>query len=285
MADTVYVVGYQPIETVTRKLKIVDVLNLVISKGLISNNILTDVANHLSTIVASMDDSDYILLNSAHNMNLLYGLSSPSVFVYDPSISATERELTSIVRNLLIGLGSNNTARLYRDSLNNIRSGITELKDQIPADTYFNLLTLLTDLNKSDVESLNKYILSLTKEAKKPFTKRAIYVGDVIDPEFFKNLEDSGVHVVKYYPYENFLLPVDSMVKSYFNNSYYNRILLHTKTELRTALLEYAPQMLIINPGGIYLTEMEADHLVETFKNDVTVYKLPGIYKGVSLQT
>ena len=284
MANTVYVVGHQPVDIITKKLKLVDIMNVVTTRGVVTNNMLKDVTNYLNSLEFEMDSTDFILLNSAHNIDIINGLSRQNVIVYDPGLSTDKKEVNNILRSLVVSLGSNDINRVYRDTINSVRASITAIRNVVDSDVYFNCLTLLSDLNHTDVEPLEAHIMGLQTTERPEFTSKAIFLGDVIEPAFFKDLESKGINVVRYFPYELFLKPVDDIVTAYVDNPYYQRMLLHMKTELRSAIAEYHPQYLILNPGGIYLSAIEADLLVEAFKNDLTIYKLPGTYQGANIQ-
>jgi hypothetical protein len=90
-------------------------------------------------------------------------------------------------------------------------------------------------------------------------------------------------------PYELFLLPCTEVEQYYFINPLYQSQL-YTLIELRHAISAkedngamVIPDILFLNPGGIYLTKEEADFYAYKLAADIKVIMLPGTYQGVQI--
>ena len=288
--STVYVIGYQPIDLVSKKYKLVDLINKITEEGVVSNSIYYDLISLLRKF--SANDDDFLLVNSFATRSLIPYCKFKNTLVYDPPYVANQGDIFRLLRQLASIVGDANTANIYMHSLNSLRSLLTNYKENIPQSLYYNMTCLLTDANKSDTISFESRILQFANKRNSQFDKYAVFVGDVIDPLFFDYLNSKGIYVLKFLPNDFFSLPATTVDEYYFSNTFFQsplnmlielkRILFGDEFELDGKIIH--PSILILNPGGIYLTKSEAEYYYLELGQHVTTYILPGVYKGVTLQ-
>lgn len=279
---TVYLLGYQPIDIISKDYKLIDLVNYTVSdEKIISNyNTLTDaLLNSLKTL--NLDKDDKILANSYRCRELLPFCSAQHTLIYDPPYLSSPAATASCFRELSSIIGSPMVSNCYLSTANSLRSMLAASHSLTPS-VYYNALTLLTDLNHSDVAAIENYILKSPKSPYTSLTHRAIFFGDPIDPSFFDNIAAKGVEVVSYMPYEAFIQPVGDVVKYYAENLLYEPIM-SLVIELKRQIREKQVTMLILNPGVLYLTSFETKYLVEQLSSILPIYVLPGVYRGADI--
>lgn len=289
LEKTVYVVGYQPIHIVSKTFQVVDLLSKHLDAGTHTRTLLHQVADDINNL--KLGSEQYILLNTAHNMELIQRCMRTNVLVYDPSLFPAEKEINYIFKALSSRFGSNQTTKCYLADIPKYQQLTTLAKGKVPADIYFNALTTLSDINMNDYESFSSHLNSSAAAYKQPDevpAKRAVFVGDPVHPDFFKQLEQDGVYVSAYFPYEFFITPIDHAVSECMNNPYYDR----TLTFLYSAIMQeitgkesFGATMVIFNPGGLYLTKAEAVVLAEKVYGTTSVYMLNGDYNATKINT
>lgn len=279
---TVYLLGYQPIDIVSKEYKLIDLVNYVVSDETIIGRHLSLTESLLDTLkTLPLNDDDKVLTNSYRCRELLPFCSVQHTVLYDPPYLSSLTETAKCFREIARIIGSTVFSNCYFNTANSLRSMIAAAHGLLPS-VYFNALTLLTDLNRSDIASMEKYLLDAPKS---PFTKathRAIFFGDPIDPAFFDTIAGKGVEVVSYLPYETFIQPVRDVVKYYSTNMLYEPIM-SIAIDLKRIIREKSVTMLILNPGVLYLTSYETRYLLEQFSSILPIYVLPGNYKGVDI--
>ena len=278
---TVYTIGYQPVEIVNRAFKLVDLQNQIIDRGVPSGNLKKEIVEYLKTF--TLPDEDYLFVNTVRNRDIIPYCHFANTLVYDPPYVASDREIFKILQALHAVVGGKDTISIYANALNSVRMILTPLKESMPQRDYYNALTLLSDLNHSDIGAFEQYFSQFTTLQNPTIRKKVIFYGDPINPNYFAQLNAAGIYVSAFVPYEFFTMPCDKLDTYYFENPLFQTHL-YMLVELRRLISTYSPDAVILNPGGIYLNESEADFYVYKLSQDLPVYKLPGTFNGVPIQ-
>jgi hypothetical protein len=247
-----------------------------------SGNLKNDIIEYLKSF--TLLDTDYLLLNTIKNRDLIPYAHFPNTILYDPPYVASQREIFSLLSSIRTLIGPKDNVSDYTSAVNSLRASIIRTKENLPQSVYFNALTLLSDCNQSNLDSLDAYLSRYTSPyIVSPVKKKAIFLGDPVSPKYFDTLNAAGIWVSAFAPYEFFMTPCDRLDSYYFENPIFQSQL-YTLVETRRLISEHQADILILNPGGIYLSETEADFLAYKFSKDVTVYKLPGVFTGAPIQ-
>lgn len=279
---TVYLIGYQPIDIISKEYKLIDLVNYIISNAEIIDkypSLSEALLDTLKTFPFEKDDK--LFINSYRCRDLIPFCSIEHTILYDPPYLSSATETNKCFREISKVIGSPILMNCYINTANSFRSVVAGAHGLTPS-VYFNALTLLTDLNHSDVASAEQYLLQAPKSSFNTFKHKAIFLGDPIDPLFFDNIASKGVQVVSYLPYEFFIQPIKDVVKYYSTNMCYDPIM-SLALELKRIIREKGATMLILNPGILYLTSFEVRYLLEQFSSMLLVYVLPGVYKGADI--
>ncbi len=279
---TIYLLGYQPIDIISKDYRLVDLVNYTVSEdGIIGkHSTLTDaLLDSLKTL--NLDKDDKILTNSYRCRELLPFCPIQHTVLYDPPYLSSTRVTAECFREIASTVGSPKVSNCYLATANSLRSMISGAHGLTPS-VYYNALTLLTDLNHSDAAAVEKYLLDAPKSPYATFNHRAIFFGDPIDPAFFDTITAKGVEVISYLPYEAFIQPVKDVVKYYSENPLYEPIM-SLAIDLKRQIRVKQATMLILNPGALYLTPFETKYLVEQLSPVIPIYVLPGVYKGADI--
>ena len=277
---TVYVLGYQPIDIISKDYKLVDIINRIVSDPATRDNyaMLSDaIINTLHTM--TFENEDKLLINSYRGRDFIPFCPTQNTILYDPPFLSSASETQKLFRDISSIIGAKTASGCYNHSANIMRTAIAT--HSVTPSKYYNALTLLTDLNHSDPTAINAYLNGEVPAAYEVKNK-AIFYGDPIDPTFFDTLASKGVEVVSYLPYETFLRPVNDSVKYYSTSLLFEPIMSIT-IELKRLIRTKQATMLILNPGKMYLTNMETKYLVEQLGQVLPVYVLPGTYKGADI--
>jgi len=278
---TIYLVGYQPLEIVDRRYLIVDLLHTVMEKnppGKVKDAIIDLAKNFVVT------PGDFLLLNTVRNKDLIPYFQAQNPLLYDPPYVASERDIYKILQGLMSIVGTPEHVGLYVDLLNSMRTTILLGKGNMSQAEYYNCLLLLSDLNQSNTEAVDNFIASKRTPFEIPnVRKKVIFVGDPVQPEYFNQLNKQGIAVMDFVPYEFFMNPCDRIDTYYFDNPLFQQSL-YMLVELRRLVSQHQPDAIIFNPGGLYLTNEEADYFIYALQKDLPVYKLPGTYIAPPIQ-
>lgn len=284
-APTIYTIGYQPIEVISRQYAITDIINLVMTKGVQTGNLKQDVIQFLKSF--RLEKGDKFLLNTVKNKDLIpyvwEELNSKdnlqNLLVYDPPYVSSDTEIFRTLKNLFIQLGGKPGVRTWIDSANSVRDILTRNKDNMPQKDYYNAMLLLSDINKTSADTLIQHIMKFDTPWDMRMEKKAIFFGDPVDPRYIEYLNSIGIFVVAFVPYESFTVPCQTVEQYYFDNPLYQSHLFML-IELRRLISFYFPDMIIMNPGGIYLTKDDANFFSYKLAQDVKIKMLPGTYAG-----
>lgn len=280
-----FTVGFQPLEIVPKDYKIVDLMNLVTDEGVKSNNLRAEVIEKMKTWLPAemVAGQDFLLLNTVRNRDII-PYSVGVTLLYDPPYVSSASEIKKLLGNIAAMLGDEK-ARTFNhiDTINSVRATLALMKDNIPQSDYFNFLTLLTDINSSDPEALVNQILTYRTPYDMPAKKKAIFLGDPVHPDYFRALNAQNIFVVSFMPYDFFTLTCDKLDDYYFENPLFQSHL-YLLVELRRIIQQYQVDVIILNPGGIYLTDAEADFYAYSLAQDATIFKLNGSYSGQPIQ-
>lgn len=280
LEHTLYVVGYQPLEIVHRNFKVVDLLHTILEKnpsGMLKSNVI----EYAKTFVPTAGDT--ILLNTVRNKDLIPYFQAHSPLLYDPPYVASEKDIYKILQELNSIIGSKDNVSLYVNPLNALRAALNLGKENLTQAEYYNCLMLLSDVNQSRGDLAEQFILSKKGPYEMQVRKKVLFVGDPVQPEYFTQLNANGIYVVGFIPYEFFSLPCDRIDTYYFENPMFQPAL-YMLIELRRLISQHAPDAVILNPGGLYLTREEADYFTYTLQQDLPVYQLPGTYIAPPIQ-
>lgn len=279
---TVYLLGYQPIDIISKEYRLIDLVNHVVSDEAIIGKHLSLPEALLDTLkTLPLDKDDKVLTNSYRCRDLLPFCPIQHTVLYDPPYLSSAGETSKCFREISGAVGSVMPSNCYLSTANSLRSMIAGAHG-LPPSVYFNALTLLSDLNHSDAASIEKYLLDAPKSPFAESKHRAIFFGDPIDPAFFDTIAAKGVEMISYLPYETFIQPVKDVVKYYSTNMLYDPIM-SIAIELKRIIREKHATMLILNPGILYLTSYETKYLLEQLSPVLPIYVLPGNYKGVDI--
>jgi hypothetical protein len=276
---TVYVVGYQPVEIVNRNYYLVDLLHTILEKNPVSAK--TALIEYAKTF--TLLPGDFLLLNTIRNKDLIPYFQAQSPLIYDPPYVASERDIYKVLQNLNSIVGSKDSGTLYATTLNSVRATLNLTKENLTQEEYYNSLLLLSDVNQSNSATLEQFLLSKRTPYVIEVRKKIIFVGDPVDPKYFAQLNAQGIYVVAFAPYEFFTLPCDKIDNYYFDNPMFQPSL-YTLVELRRLINRLTPDAIVFNPGGLYLTQEEADYFVYSLQQDLPAYKLPGTYNAPPIQ-
>jgi len=287
--SNIYTVGFQPIEMVPRADTVIDVMNTVMNAGVPTGNLRKDVIEYIKTI--KLQPGDKFMLNTPKNKFIIPYVweelnrndAMQNLIVYDPSYAASESEIYKILQNMRLQLRGTPEVRPYLDTVNSIRDIISRNKDNMPQKEYFNVLTLLSDANRGNAGPLIDHVMQFNKPWQVNMTKKAVFFGDPVDPRYFEYLNSQGVFVVAFLPYDAFTTPCMSVDDYYFTNPFFQSQL-YTLIELRRLVQFYFADMIIMNPGGIYLDQQDTEFYSCKLSNDVKIHVLPGTYTGAQIQ-
>lgn len=277
--NTVYVVGYQPLEIVNRNYQLVDLLHIAIEKN--PENVKTALIEYAKTF--TLLPGDFLMLNTARNKDLIPYFQAQSPLIYDPPYVASERDIYKVLQNLNGIVGSKDNGSLYASTLNSVRATINLTKENLTQEEYYNSLLLLSDVNLSNSHTVEQFLLSKKTPYEMNVRKKIIFVGDPVNPQYFSQLNAQGIYVVAFAPYEFFTLPCDKIDTYYFDNPMFQPSL-YMLVELRRLIKQHNADAIVFNPGGLYLTQEEADYFVYSLQQDLPAYKLPGTYNAPPIQ-
>ena len=276
-----YTIGFQPIEVVGKDYEVIDLLNVVASTPNCSGRLKPQL---ISLMQQTVTKDNIFFANTVYNRTFIpyaYPLFK-HVYLYDPPYVSSEGELTRSLRQLANIFGSEKVESPYLRKSNSLRSAIIATQDTIPPADYYNALTLLSDVNKGSPEGVIQYLNSKSSASIKPPVSeahKAIFIGDLVNPEYISYLYELGVSVLKYLPYEFCITPVDR-IDEYYYNSFIFKPNWYLENELKNMIDELGITMLILNPGGIYLSQDDAEFFASRLGTRVTTYILPGTYEG-----
>jgi len=277
--NTIYVVGYQPLEVINRNYQLVDLLHTVLEKN--PQHAKTALIEYAKSF--TLGEGDFLLLNTARNKDLIPYFQAQSPLIYDPPYVASEKDIYKVLQNLNSIVGSKDNVNLYVNAINAMRSSLNLGRDQLTQAEYFNCLLLLSDVNQSNTDTAEQFILSKKVPYEMHVRKNIIFVGDPVQPEYFAQLNSQGIYVSAFAPYEFFSNPCDRIDSYYFDNPMFQPSL-YMLIELRRLISHHKPDAIVFNPGGIYLTHEEADYFTYCLQQDLPVYKLPGTYIAPPIQ-
>jgi hypothetical protein len=277
-----YTLGFQPTDIISTRYKLVD----IVTKATNEPDIVELKKTVLKLLVSlQLGKEDYLLVNTVHCRDLLSFCYHRNTLLFDPGYVPQKQEVRGLFNGLAARLSDSqgNTLWNYQGALNAMRSTLMLRKDSISGAAYFNAVALLADLNSSDPKPLENYIL-IQPEDKKQYQSYGIFVGDVIDPEFFTGLEKQGIKISSFLPYDYFLLPVNDPVEYYTNCPHY-QMPLATLVEIKRLIRSQpTPTHVFLNPQGIYLDDYTAKYYAHNLAGiGVKVYILPKQYKGVQV--
>lgn len=284
----IYTVGYQPIEIIGRKQAITDIMTLVQQPGMMTgNNLKTAVIDFLKK--QQLQPGDKYLFNTMRNKDIIpyvwENLNSKdalsNLFIYDPPYAASDVEIYKLLRELNHHLGDGANARTWSDATNAAREMITNVKDNLSQSEYFNAAGLISDVNNGNPEKLIAHLGKFTQPKEMEVKQKAIFIGDPVDPRFIDYLNAKGTYIVSFLPYDLFLMPCAQVEQYYFTNALFQSPL-YMLIELKQLLSQpgRCPDIIYLNPGGIYLTKEEAEFFAYKLSQDIKCEILVGNYSG-----
>lgn len=284
-----YTIGIQPLDIVSKRYEVTDLLNKVTSTPNLSQ-LRPALLKTLSEL--KMNKEDYLLVNSRYGRGILPYCHYPHTFIFDPSYSPQKREVTNLFNALGQYISEGNLLMNYQTSLNSARATLNlHMNNSLLSSAgLFNAMSLLSDLNGGNFGQFEKFIQNIPSD-RQTYSKFAIFLGDPVDPEFFTYLESVGIKTIAFLPYSYFSQPVTDLAEFYSSSPLFQSPLA-TLIEIRRIITMYAQDQgnihginvshLIMNPRGIYLTQDEAEYY-STNMLDLEQYILPDQFTNVTL--
>jgi hypothetical protein len=295
---TIYTIGYQPIDLIDVRFRVVDIINMITSaKPAADVNLRIDIINFIEENKILFND-DYLFINSKTNRTFLPYSASRRTIVYDPPYVAQQQDAAYLLGLIqrIIGVKEKmnkevvtTLAGSYNNSLNGMRNLIFQSMGMLDPANTFNAMMLLSDMNSCKKVDLQKYIEKNATFKPNPEIeyKYIMYMGDPVNPSFFNDLLNEGYYVVKYYPYETYLLPCDDL-GTYYSSNFMFQTPLFNCVSIRSFIHELIAEQnksiefCIINPGSVYLTREEAECYMRKLKDDIPFKVIKGYNPSVA---
>lgn len=284
-----YTVGIQPLDIVSKRYTVVDILNTVTSTP---NLFQLRPALLKAVSELKLGKDDYLLVNSRYGRGLLPYCHYAHTFIFDPSYSPQKKEVSNLFTALGHYISEENPLSNYQTSLNSARAtlNLRMSNSTLLSAGLFNAMSLLTDLNGCNFGQFEKYIQNIPADSKS-YSKFAIFLGDPVDLSFFTYLESVGIKPIAFLPYAYFTQPVTDLTDFYFTSPLFQPPLA-TLIELRRLVSLYSMDQgtvkgvtishLIMNPRGLYLTQDEAAYYSANMP-ELEQYILPDQFSNLTL--